>query len=64
MVTLYDNCNSCINRSNCPMKDELKDLHNDIYNRYCMTRALTQDSISIAIKCGKYSSDFGKGVGI
>ena len=64
MVTLYDNCNSCVNKAGCSMKLELKDLRNDIFNRYRMTRSFTQDNVTRAIRCGKYKSDDGKGAGM
>ena len=64
MVTVFENCNRCVNSSSCPMKEDLKGLRDDVDKRFRTMRAFTQDSVSIAIRCNRYKSDYGKGMGM
>lgn len=63
MVTQFTNCESCANKEGCMMKCELAKLWDDINEVDYKFRPYTVSNFSINIKCNKYQTDYGKGLG-
>lgn len=63
MVTQFTNCDGCANKPGCMIKSAFNRLCESTRTVDFVYSPITDSDISINIKCNKYQTDYGKGLG-